>query len=140
MKKLVLITMLIPVLAFAQSWEWDVGLGVDSLMISDYAITCDTVGAALTYADLTCWTDNWDKPKPAKHDTLKEYIVEIKEVCDTLFAKKWMPFKVIEGIQFYRQMTYIDSVVCHIDTSWANKTPVYLDPDEYEKLMEWLRD
>jgi len=140
MKLLITIMVLIPIMALGQNWDWDSGASVDSLLIADITtITCDTIGSGLTTLDLCAWTDNWVKPRPVEHDTLTEYITDIGEVCDTLFAKKWMPFKKIEGVQFYRQMTYIDSVICHIDTTWANKRQVWLEPDQYEKLIDLLK-
>lgn len=74
-----------------------------------------------------------------KHDTAKEYITKIYEKCDTAWTKEWKPWVVKGGEQYFRRMTKIDSVYCHIDTLWADKKLIYLTPDEMEDLR-WLLD
>lgn len=79
------------------------------------------------------------------HDTAKEYIKLIEEVCDTSWTKAWNPIGLIRGEQYFEQVHIIDTIKCRIDTVWANKIPVldgyfYVLPEEYEDFREWVRD
>lgn len=55
------------------------------------------------------------------HDTLREYVVEIKETCDTIFY---------EWVEILRSgklvLKHLDSLVCTTDTIWADKVQVWL--------------
>jgi hypothetical protein len=137
MKVLTVIMALIPAIALGQWGDMLVADTVNwqtNLSTTEGYLDLDSTYPNSTYWDIQIW-----EPTPVKHDTLKEYPTDIKEVCDTVWTKSWMPFKKIEGTQYFKQMTAIDTVRCRIDTTWADKTPVWLEPDEYEKLMDWLR-
>lgn len=78
---------------------------------------------------------------PKKHDTLKEYVTEINEVCDTLWSKHWVPLEeLIDGEQYFRQLPKIDSVVCRPDSVWADKVQVWLTPEQTEWLLKFINN
>jgi hypothetical protein len=84
--------------------------------------------------------DGWiydDSPK--KHDTLKEYVVSIKEKCDSLMVERWKFAVNVRGVDYFEKAWTIDSVKCYPDTTWANKVAVYLTPDELDKLLRMVR-
>ncbi len=74
-----------------------------------------------------------------KHDTLKEYISEIVERCDTTFKKIWMPAGRFDGVEYFKRIAVVDTIKVWPDTVWADKIPVYLKPEEYENLKLLLR-
>lgn len=86
---------------------------------------------------LSIWYE--DLPTPKKHDTLKEYVTEINEVCDTLWTQHWVPLEeLIDGEQYFRQLPKIDPVVCRPDSVWANKTLMYFTPNKLDILKKFL--
>lgn len=78
----------------------------------------------------------WGTPRETKKDTLKWYVVEVGEVCDSLFSERWIKAGEFEGQDYFKRGTIIDSVVCGPDTAWAEKVLFYFTPDEVAKLRE----
>lgn len=60
------------------------------------------------------------------HDTTKEYIVEIREVCDTV-----PNYHLCLNCKLY-------DIYCHTDTIWGDKVQVWLTPWKIRVLMEFL--
>lgn len=85
---------------------------------------------------LDIWSDDRISKK---HDTLKEYVTEINEVCDTLWVKHWVPLEeLIDGEQYYRQLPKIDSVACRPDSVWADKKLMYFTPEELDRIKKLI--
>jgi len=78
---------------------------------------------------------NWTPSYKIKHDTLKEYIKEIGQKCDTTFIKSWKPKVKIDGVQ-YIELMMAPKDTCYIDTIWADKIAIYLTPKAAEKLRK----
>lgn len=75
------------------------------------------------------------------HDTTREYIVEIKEVCDTTIIHE--TFRRFEKLDKTKSMhddcvCECERVTCHTDTIWADKIQVWLTPWQMRVLMEYL--
>lgn len=94
-------------------------------------------GMYTTGTGLAIW--GTDRTTPKKHDTLKEYVTEINEVCDTLWTQHWVPLEeLIDGEQYFRQLPKIDSVACRPDSVWANKKLMYFTPEELDRIKKLI--
>lgn len=65
-----------------------------------------------------------DMVRGLAHDTTKEYIEEIREVCDTTFKYN------------RRCLCMFDHITCHTDTIWGDKVQVWLTPREIKYLWQ----
>jgi len=130
---LIMVMLLGLTMAWGQEYKADV-TGLDSLMvICDITTDCQKM-----------WHIPFDYYTPKiSHIPDYEYF-EIVEKCDTIWVEEYVlinpdPYFNLDAIYIlveplYKKIRYVDEIVCHSDTIWADKIPVYLTPDEYERL------
>lgn len=137
MKWLVLLLICLPVLVSA-------GVITDDTLCVTNTVWHDLTAASIIDSTWGISTSSlsaivWEDDCNPKHDTAKEYIKDIKYVCDTLWAKEWKEIgKSVSGKTVFEAVTIMDSIVCRDDTIWAEKQFIRFTPDEIEKLRKLL--
>jgi len=144
MKKIVILMSLIATMAWGQDYKADI-TGLDSLLV-----IADSAAGKKGYIILDyIWENQRKNTLKITHNPDYEYF-KVFEKCDTTWFEEYVlinpdPYFNIDALYvlvepLYRKNRYVDKIDCHTDTVWADKIPVYLTPDEYELLMQWIKD